>query len=163
MLFERQVPKGGVYRGRVVAVDDAGHASHPSSPVWLPVHRRFPGGSVGQSYSHTFTDEAGPPSTVWALIEGRLPPGLALQTLPSSPDFPGHIVGRPTEAGEYSFVMRGPSGYYWAATVSIRVRLSASLLRWVERTGLLHTPRNPRQTILATPRRGGCRSGGLLL
>lgn len=116
-LTDRSVPSGTVYRYRVVASDDAGHASEPSRPCWLRIYRTFPAGTVARAYQHGFSEEAGPPRDIWTLVEGQLPPGLELLTLRR--DFDGEIKGTPRQGGKYSFVMRAPSGYYRAATIAI--------------------------------------------
>ena len=78
------------------------------------IETTLPDGTVGQTYSAALTTIDHRVAT-WALVSGRLPPGLSLS---------GHTIsGTPTMAGAYRFVVRvtDSQGRSVAATVSITI------------------------------------------
>lgn len=57
------------------------------------------GGTVGTPYDRVLTASGGQPPYRWYRVSGPLPPGITLRT-------DGHLVGTPTAAGTWTFVVR---------------------------------------------------------
>ena len=71
----------------------------PEQPEGPTITGDAPGGSVGQSYSFSYTVSGGTGAKRVTLRSGTLPPGLALSQT-------GVLSGSPTEYGSFSFVIR---------------------------------------------------------
>jgi hypothetical protein len=75
----------------------------------------LPAGSVGQSYSAALTTTGGTVPYIYSLGGGSLPPGLTLNATS------GQLFGTPTQAGDYSVVVKSVDATNCTATQSYAI------------------------------------------
>ncbi|AWS45816.1 hypothetical protein DKM19_35515 [Streptosporangium sp. 'caverna'] len=75
------------------------------------------GGTIGQTYSHTFTASAFPKAS-FAVTAGKLPMGLALDRAS------GVLSGRPVKTGSVAFTVTATNGVNPAATQAVVIKIS---------------------------------------
>lgn len=80
----------------------------------------LPAGVVGESYSTGVDAEGGSGDYSWTLVDGALPPGLAL-SVDDLPDTDALITGIPEQAGSFSFELRVRSEDGQSLTRSFRI------------------------------------------
>lgn len=92
-----------VVRGHLFGISVRGASD---APVWPML--TFAPGTLGQVYSQQFDLTPASAPTIYALVSGSLPPGLALANLGGDV---GLISGVPSAAGSYSFTLRASNNY----------------------------------------------------
>jgi len=87
-----------------------------------------PGGTVGTSYSFTYT-ATGTPAPVFSQNSGNLPNGLSLSTS-------GLLSGTPTTPGTYTGSVAATNGIMPGATLGFNITIYADYAYWVSEYGL---------------------------
>jgi hypothetical protein len=73
-------------------------------PAPLVITLDLPGGRVGEPYEADLLAEGGVPDREWTLASGTLPPGLSIRSAGTLSGWA--IVGTPTAAGSFTFVLQ---------------------------------------------------------
>ena len=89
----------------------------PAGPSPAPVCNNPPNGTVGVSYSHTFTATGGTPPYTWSISAGALPNGLSLD--PGS----GTVSGIPTVAATFNFTVKATDFLGASGTVDCSITI----------------------------------------
>jgi len=96
------------------------YTAYEQGSLWIETDW-LPDGTKNQSYSTTLMASDGVPDYTWSVVSGSLPTGLTLNSN-------GEISGTPTEAGDFSFMVRVLDSHTppWAAEQYITLFISAA-------------------------------------
>ena len=118
----------GIKKAYVIFKDVAGNWSEPfvdeivySAPLQI-VTESLKNGTVGFTYADTLSASGGWPPYEWEILEGTLPPGLAL-------DMNGIVDGSPNSDGIFSFTVRVTDVNTFSATRGMSITIQSDVVK----------------------------------